>query len=151
MLSLVSLCSAVFQSSIPLQMKFFEHIPIQSRSTFEYQKCVQLCHGVSGKLWEFLGPWCLSWEFLFPTARIWPPVPNSSTRDKLSFWFQVGYQVAPNPALVCTLESWILVVLGWAHHIRSSRILHCLSRTFVPIEFFVVHVLLVRTSLWIRI
>jgi hypothetical protein len=38
MLGLVSLCSAVFQSSIPLQMELFDHVPIQSRSTFEYQK-----------------------------------------------------------------------------------------------------------------
>jgi hypothetical protein len=52
-------------------------------------------------------------------------------------------------ALVCMLESWILVFSGWAHHIRSYRIFRCLSRTFVPIVFFVVHVLLVRTSLWI--
>jgi hypothetical protein len=40
MLSLVSLYSAVFQSSIPLQMELFEHAPIQSRATFEYQKGV---------------------------------------------------------------------------------------------------------------
>jgi hypothetical protein len=39
MLSLVSLYSAVFQSSTPLQMEIFEHVPIQSSSTFEYQKC----------------------------------------------------------------------------------------------------------------
>jgi hypothetical protein len=39
MLSLVSLCSAVFQSSIPLLMNFFDYIPIQPRSPFEYQKC----------------------------------------------------------------------------------------------------------------
>jgi hypothetical protein len=43
MLSLVSLCSAVFQNRTPLQMKFFEHVPIQYRSTLEYQKCAQLC------------------------------------------------------------------------------------------------------------
>jgi hypothetical protein len=39
MLGLVSLCSAVFQSSTPLQMKFLEHVPIQSRSTLN-TKCV---------------------------------------------------------------------------------------------------------------
>jgi hypothetical protein len=40
MLSLVSLRSAVFQNSILLQMEIFEHVPIQSRATFEYQKGV---------------------------------------------------------------------------------------------------------------
>jgi hypothetical protein len=42
-LSLVSLCSSVFQSSTHLQMKIFKYVPIQSRSTFEYQKCAKLC------------------------------------------------------------------------------------------------------------
>jgi hypothetical protein len=64
MLSLVSLCSAVFQNSTPLQMKFFEHATIQSRSTFEYQKgCIiislssyqnSVIFGVTGsELWIF--------------------------------------------------------------------------------------------------
>jgi hypothetical protein len=44
MLSLVSLCPAVFLGNLPLKMEFFEHVPIQSRSTFEYQKCAQLYH-----------------------------------------------------------------------------------------------------------
>jgi hypothetical protein len=39
MLRLVSLYSAVFQGNLPLKMQFFEHVLIQSRSTFEYQKC----------------------------------------------------------------------------------------------------------------
>jgi hypothetical protein len=44
MLSLMSLCSAVFQNSIPLQMEIFEHVPVQSRPTFEYQKGVSKYH-----------------------------------------------------------------------------------------------------------
>jgi hypothetical protein len=39
MLSLVSLCPAVFLGNLPLKMEFFEHVLIQSRATFEYQKC----------------------------------------------------------------------------------------------------------------
>jgi hypothetical protein len=39
MISLVSLCSAVFLGNLPLKMEFFKHVPIQSRSNFEYQKC----------------------------------------------------------------------------------------------------------------
>jgi hypothetical protein len=38
MLSLVSLCPAVFWGNFPRKMESFEHAPIQSRSTFEYQK-----------------------------------------------------------------------------------------------------------------
>jgi hypothetical protein len=38
MLSLVSLRPAVFQGNLPLKNEFFEHAPIQSGSTFEYQK-----------------------------------------------------------------------------------------------------------------
>jgi hypothetical protein len=38
MLSLVSLGSAIFQSSFPLQMKCSDHVPIQSSPTIEYQK-----------------------------------------------------------------------------------------------------------------
>jgi hypothetical protein len=41
MLSLVSLCPAVFWGDFPLKREFFEHVPIQTRSTFEYQKCAQ--------------------------------------------------------------------------------------------------------------
>jgi hypothetical protein len=37
MLSLVSLCSAVFQNSTLLQKKFFDHVPIQSSPTIEYK------------------------------------------------------------------------------------------------------------------
>jgi hypothetical protein len=44
MLSVVSLCSAVFQVNLPLKMQFFEHATIQSRSTFEYQKGVLKDH-----------------------------------------------------------------------------------------------------------
>jgi hypothetical protein len=98
-----------------------------------------------------LGLWCLTWEFLFPTTRMRPPyqiLPNVIT---LAFDSKLDIKFLQTFALVCTLESWILVVLGWAHHILSSRILRCPSRTFVPIEFFVVHVLLVRTSLWMCI
>jgi hypothetical protein len=40
MLSLVSLCLAIFLGDRPLKMEIFEHTPIQSRSTFEYQKGV---------------------------------------------------------------------------------------------------------------
>jgi hypothetical protein len=40
MLSLVSLCPAVFLGDLPRKMEFFEHVPIQSRSTFDYQKGV---------------------------------------------------------------------------------------------------------------
>jgi hypothetical protein len=49
-------------------------------------------------LWnlENFGTLVFEWEILFPTAKIWPPVQKFSTRDNLSFWFQVGYQVAPN-------------------------------------------------------
>jgi hypothetical protein len=39
MLSLVGLCPAVFLGKLPLKMEFFERVLIQSRSTFEYQKC----------------------------------------------------------------------------------------------------------------
>jgi hypothetical protein len=38
MLGLVRLCPAVFLGNLPLKMESFEHAPIQSRSTFEYQK-----------------------------------------------------------------------------------------------------------------
>jgi hypothetical protein len=41
MLSLVSLCPAAFLGDLPLKMEFFEHAPIQSRSTFKYQMCAQ--------------------------------------------------------------------------------------------------------------
>jgi hypothetical protein len=40
MLSLVSLCPAVFLGDLPRKMEFFVHVPIQSRSTFDYQKGV---------------------------------------------------------------------------------------------------------------
>jgi hypothetical protein len=40
----VSLCSVVFQNSTPLQMEILEPVPIQSSSSFEYQKCAQLGH-----------------------------------------------------------------------------------------------------------
>jgi hypothetical protein len=39
MISLVSLCPAVFLGNLSRKMEFFEHDPIQSRSTVEYQKC----------------------------------------------------------------------------------------------------------------
>jgi hypothetical protein len=151
MLSLVSLCPAVFLGNLSLKMEFFEHVPIQFRSTFEYQKCAYLCHWVAGKIWEILELWWLSWEFLFPTARIRPEYQILPHVITLAFDSKLDIKLLQTFALVCTLESWILVALGWAHHILSSRILCCLSRSFVPIEFFVVHVLLVRTSLWICI
>jgi hypothetical protein len=56
MFSLVSLCSAVFQSSTPLQMKFFEYDPIQSRCTFEYQKCANHVFEFLRKFGNFWGP-----------------------------------------------------------------------------------------------
>jgi hypothetical protein len=37
MLSLVSLCPVVFLGDLFLKLELFEHVPIQSRSTFEYQ------------------------------------------------------------------------------------------------------------------
>jgi hypothetical protein len=40
MLSLVSLYPAVFLGDLPWKMELFEHAPIQSRATFEYQKGV---------------------------------------------------------------------------------------------------------------
>jgi hypothetical protein len=40
MLSLVSLCPAVFLGDLPQKMEFFEHVPVQSRSTFEYRNDV---------------------------------------------------------------------------------------------------------------
>jgi hypothetical protein len=39
MLSLVSLCPAVFLGDPSLKMELFKHVPIQSRSNFESQKC----------------------------------------------------------------------------------------------------------------
>jgi hypothetical protein len=44
MISLVDLYPAVFLGNLPLKMEFFEHVPIQSISTFEYQKCAHLYH-----------------------------------------------------------------------------------------------------------
>jgi hypothetical protein len=41
MLSLVSLCPAIFLGDLPLKMEFFEHVPIQPRSTLEYHKCAK--------------------------------------------------------------------------------------------------------------
>jgi hypothetical protein len=38
MISLVSLCPAVFLGNRPLKMEFFKHVPIHPISTFEYQK-----------------------------------------------------------------------------------------------------------------
>jgi hypothetical protein len=40
MLSLVSLCPAAFLGDLPRKMEFFEHVPIQSRATFEYKRGV---------------------------------------------------------------------------------------------------------------
>jgi hypothetical protein len=37
MLSLVSLCPAVFLGDLPLKMEFSDHVPIQYSSTIEYQ------------------------------------------------------------------------------------------------------------------
>jgi hypothetical protein len=68
MLILVSLCPAVFLGDPSLKMEFFEHVPIQYRSTLEYKKCAYLYHWVAGKNWEFLGSWFLSYEFLFKTS-----------------------------------------------------------------------------------
>jgi hypothetical protein len=151
MLSLVSLCPAVFLGNLFLKLELFEHVPIQSRSTFEYQKCA--CYVTEllvkfGKFWDS-GGWV--GNFCFPTARIKLPYQILPHVMTLAFDSKFDSKLLQTFALVCTLESWILVVLGWAHHILSYRILRCLSRTFVPIEFFVVHVLLVRTSLWICI
>jgi hypothetical protein len=44
MISLVSLCPAVFMGNLPLKIEFFEYVPIQCRSIFEYQKCAYLYH-----------------------------------------------------------------------------------------------------------
>jgi hypothetical protein len=47
------------------------------------------------KIWKILGLWCLSGNFV-PRRQNMTPRTKFSTRDNLSFWFQVGYQVAPN-------------------------------------------------------
>jgi hypothetical protein len=44
MLSSVSLYPTVFLGNLSLKMEFFEHAPIQSSSTLEYQKCAYLYH-----------------------------------------------------------------------------------------------------------
>jgi hypothetical protein len=123
MISLVSLYPAVFLGNLPLKMEFFEHVPIQSRSIYEYQKYAYLYHWVSSKICEVLGLWCLSWEFLFTTARIRPPyqiLPNVIT---LAFDSKLDIKLLETFALVCKLESWIFTVLSWAHEILSSRVL----------------------------
>jgi hypothetical protein len=56
MLSLVSLCSAVFQSSTPLQMKFFELVPIQSRSTLNTKSVHNYVLELLRKIGNLWGP-----------------------------------------------------------------------------------------------
>jgi hypothetical protein len=50
----------------------------------------------------------LVWELgiFVPHRQNKTPVPNSSTRDNLSFWFQVEYQIAPNPCF--GLRFWVM-------------------------------------------
>jgi hypothetical protein len=69
MLSLASLCSAVFQNSPLPQKEFFDHVPIQSSPTIEYQKCAYLSYRVATKNWLFLGLQVLSYEFLIHHPR----------------------------------------------------------------------------------
>jgi hypothetical protein len=73
MLSLVSLCPAVFLGDPSLKMQFFKYVPIPSRSTFEYQSGHDYATKLLVKFGKILGLWCWNWEFLFPTARIRPP------------------------------------------------------------------------------
>jgi hypothetical protein len=42
-------------------------LPLNTKSVHNYVTEVAV------EIWEFLGLWCLSWEVLFPTARIRPP------------------------------------------------------------------------------
>jgi hypothetical protein len=56
MLSLASLCSAVFQNSTLPQKKFFERVPIQIRFTFEYKSVRNHVFKFLWKIWSFWGP-----------------------------------------------------------------------------------------------
>jgi hypothetical protein len=148
MLSLVSLCHAVFLGNLSRKMEFWSMIqsnldlPLNTKNVHIYVTELLVKFG---KFWDS-GGWV--GIFCFLTARIRHPYQILPHMITLAFDSKLDIKLLQTFALVCTLESWILVVLSWAHEILSPGILRCLSWTFVPIEFFVVHVLLVRTSLW---
>jgi hypothetical protein len=54
-LSLVSLCPAVFLGNLPLKMEFFEHAPIQYRSTLNTKKVPHNLTELLPKFGNFLG------------------------------------------------------------------------------------------------
>jgi hypothetical protein len=150
MLCLVIPCSAVFQHSPLLQKRFSSlfqsnlDLPLNTKSVHNYATELLVKFG---KFWDS-GVWVRI--FVSPRKNM-TPVPNSPHVITLAFDSKLDIKLLQTVALVWNFESWILVILSWAHEILSSRLLRCPSRTFVPIEFFVIHVLLVRTSLWMCI
>jgi hypothetical protein len=151
MLSLVSLCSAVFRAAPLCKWNFSStfqsnlYLPLNTKSVNNY--AIELLV----KIGKILGLWCLSWEFLFPTARIRPPYKILPHVITLTLDPKLDTKLLQTFALVWNCESWILVVLSWAHEILNSRILRCPESDFCSNWVFVVHVLLVRASLWMCI
>jgi hypothetical protein len=57
------------------------------------------------KFGKILGLWCLSWEFLFPIARIRPPYQILPHVITLAFDSKLNIKLLQTPALVCNFES----------------------------------------------
>jgi hypothetical protein len=81
-------------------------LPLNTKSVHNYGTELLVKFG------KFLGHWCLSWEFLFPIARIGPPYQILPHVITLAFDPKLDIKVLQTPALVWNFESWILVVLG---------------------------------------
>jgi hypothetical protein len=73
MLSLVSLCPAVFLGDLPLKMEFFKHAPIQSGSTFEAPSGTREWQG------KFVGT---SSKGKKPSKRVWNKGTNPSVPEE---------------------------------------------------------------------
>jgi hypothetical protein len=74
-------------------------LPLNTKSVHNYSTELLVKFG------KILGPWCLSWEFLFPIVRIRPPYQILPHVITLAFDPKLDIKVLQTPAFVWNFES----------------------------------------------